>query len=88
MQMVPTLKTLARLLEKEHSRLEYILTSLVDCYMGVQETINQDSTKWCSCMLTSITELPSAFFSTTPEEQTHFTTLSQLPGLWQGTKAK
>lgn len=83
MQMVPTLKTLARLLEKGHLRSEYILTSLVDCYIGAQETVNQDSSTGAHACLQASQSWPSVFFSTTPEEQSHFTTIPQPPGLWQ-----
>lgn len=71
MQMVPTLKTSAGLLEKEHLS---ILTSLVDCYPGAQETINQDSSIGALACLQASESWPLAFFSNPPEKQTHFTT--------------
>lgn len=55
MQIVTTLQTCAKLLEKEHSKWEYILELLVDGYISAQETIKQFNQ--CLCMLTVIAEL-------------------------------
>lgn len=55
MQIVTTLQTCVKLLEKEHSKWEYILELLMDGYISAQETTKQFNR--CLCMLTFIAEL-------------------------------